>query len=186
MGQRVVRQEDGTLRQVSADKFLENTGTQSLRAYIDRSQTAVAKWVALRPILEVCDRNQSYEGGGRRRYPKWSQTAARKLSCTLKEISVAAMERRWKSGRRGGGGQYRDEEESEHGARSNGSQDDGTETGDAQVGERSCVAARRKYTGEWTGADTSTLTKRKSGGGRRRAERVKKSRLTYVTINDGV
>ena len=96
------------------------------------------------------------------------------------------MEWHWKSGRRGGGGQYRDEEESEHGARSDGSQDDGTETGDAQVVEQFCVAARRKYTGEWPGACASTPTKRKSDGGRRRAERIKKSRLTYVTINDGV
>ena len=65
----------------------------------------------------------------------WRQTAARKqLSATLKEISAAARERNWKSGRRlerrGGD---RDAEESEDRAGSDGSQYSGTEIGDAQV-----------------------------------------------------
>ena len=173
-GQRVVRREDGTLMQVSADKVLEKTGTQSLRAYIDMSQTAVAKWVVLRPILEVCDRETSYKGGGRRRYPKWRQKASRKqLSCTLKEILASAMEQRWKSGRFGGRGQYREAEESEDEAGNNGSWDAGTETGEAQVGEGSFVAARRKYTGKWPGAGAGTLPRQKSGGGQRRAVRLR-------------
>ena len=72
----------------------------------------MAEWVALRPILEVYDREKCYEGGGRRRYPWWRQTAARKqLSATLKEISAAARERRWKSGRRGRGRGDRDTED---------------------------------------------------------------------------
>ena len=69
------------------------------------------------PILEVCDRKTGYAGGRRRREPWWRQTAARKqLDATLKEILVAARERRWKSGRCGEGGGDRDTDESEYGA----------------------------------------------------------------------
>ena len=75
-------------------------------------------------------------GGGGCQEPWWGQTAARKqLSATLKEISEAARERRWKSGRRGEGRGYRDAEESEDGAGRDGSQDSDTETGYAQVVE---------------------------------------------------
>ena len=106
----------------------------------------VEEWVVLRPILEVCDRGTGSEGGGMRWEPRWRQTAARKkLSATLKYISAAARERRWKSGRRGDiGGWERDVEESEYGAGSNESWYAGKETGDAAVGEWSCVEARRK------------------------------------------
>ena len=62
--QRVVWQEDGTWRQVEAEKALEKAGTQSLGTYIDRRQATVAEWVALRTILEVCDIETGYEGGG--------------------------------------------------------------------------------------------------------------------------
>ena len=96
----------------------------------------MAEWVALRPILEVCNRETGYKGGGRRRETWWRQTAAiKQLSATLKYILVAARERCWKPVRRGGGGGDRDAEESEYGSRINGSRDAGTETGDAQVGE---------------------------------------------------
>ena len=111
-GQRAVRREDGTWRQVEEDKVFKKTGTQSLGNYIYRRQTTVAEWVTLRPILEVCDRETGYEGGGRRREPWWRETAARKqLSATLKDISSAERERYWKSGRRGGGGGDRYAEE---------------------------------------------------------------------------
>ena len=63
MEQRAVRQEDGTWRQVSAEKFLDNSVTPSPGTYIDRRQETVSEWVALRPILEVCDRETCYEGG---------------------------------------------------------------------------------------------------------------------------
>ena len=66
-GQRVVRQEDGTWRQVKAYNFLEKLVTQPLGTYIDRRQATVAKWVALLPILEVCERETDYKEGGRRR-----------------------------------------------------------------------------------------------------------------------
>ena len=55
----------------------------------------MTEWVALRPILEFCDRETGYEGRERRWYPWWRQTAARKqLSDTFKNISEAARERR--------------------------------------------------------------------------------------------
>ena len=66
---------------------------------------------------------------------------------TLKDISAAARERRWRYVRRGGGGGDRDAYESEYGAGSDGYWYAGTETGDSQVGKLSCVDARRKYIG---------------------------------------
>ena len=136
MGQRAVRRKERNWRQVAAEKVLEKAGTHSLGAYTDRRQTTVAEWVELRPILEVCDRDTSYKGRGRCREPWWRQTADRKyLSARLKEIPEAARERRWKSGRHGGGGIDRDAEESEDGAGIDRSRDAGTETGDSQVGK---------------------------------------------------
>ena len=62
--------------------------------------------------------------------------ARKQLSATLKDISAAAKEQRWKSGRRGEiGGGDRDVKESEYGASCDGSKSSGTETGDAQVAE---------------------------------------------------
>ena len=60
--------------------------------------------------------------------------AINQLSAMLKDILATVRERRWKSVWRGRCGGYRDAEESEDGARSNGSQDSGMDTGDAQVG----------------------------------------------------
>ena len=92
--------------------------------------------MTLSPILDVCDRETGYKGGGRHREPWWRQTAAiNQLSATLKWILEAARERRWKSGRRGGRGGDRDTEESEDGAGRYGSRDSGIEKGGAQVGE---------------------------------------------------
>ena len=86
--------------------------------------------------LGKCDRETGYEGEGRRRVT-WRQTAARKqLSGMLKDISAAARERRWKSGRGDrDGGLELDAEESEDGAGSYGSQDAWTKTGYYQVGK---------------------------------------------------
>ena len=42
-------------------------GTQTLGAYIDKRQTTVAEWVALRPILNLYNRDTGYKGGGSRR-----------------------------------------------------------------------------------------------------------------------
>ena len=69
--------------------------------------------------------------------PWWMKTVAiNRLSPTLKDISASARERRWKSGRRGGGrGGDRDTEESEDEAGSDGSWGARMDIGDAQVGE---------------------------------------------------
>ena len=138
-----VRQKDRTCRQVSEEKVLEKAGTQTPCTYIGKSQAIVAVRVALCPILEVCDRETGYKGVGRRWGPGWRQTTAiKQLIDTLKDILAAERERRWKSGRCGkSGGGDRDTEESEYGAGSDGSRDAGTETGDTQVGELSCVDA---------------------------------------------
>ena len=99
--QGAVRKKDGAWRQVSADTAPEKAGTQPLGTYIDRRQATVAEWVVLHPILEFCERETGYKVGERLREPWW-----RKLGATLKDISAAARERRWKYGRRGkiGGG----------------------------------------------------------------------------------
>ena len=87
----------------------------------------MAEWVALRPILEVYDKDTGYEGDGRCQEPWWRQMAAiKQLSATLKCILAAEMEQRWKSGRRGGGGGNRDADDSDDGAGSDGSRDAGT------------------------------------------------------------
>ena len=51
-----VRQKDRTWRQESAETVLEKSGTQPLGTYNDRRQAIVVEWVALRHILEVCDK----------------------------------------------------------------------------------------------------------------------------------
>ena len=75
-----VRQEDGTWRQVASEKVPEKSRTQYLGTYIDRRQATVVEWVALRPILDVCDRETGYEGGGSRQVPWWRQMASIKIS----------------------------------------------------------------------------------------------------------
>ena len=86
-GQRAVRQEDGTWRQVTAEKVLEKAGTQYLGTYVDRRQATVVEWVAPRPILKVCDNDTYYKGGGRRCEQRWRKMATiKQLSDTLKEI----------------------------------------------------------------------------------------------------
>ena len=135
-GRRAMQQEDGKYRKVEAEKLLKKAGTQSLGTYIERRQEKVAGWVASRPILEVCDREKDYEGGGSRREPWWRQTVTiKQLVATLKDILATARDRRWKSVRSGRGGGDRDVEESEYGSGRNGSWDARTDTSDAQVGE---------------------------------------------------
>ena len=90
------------------------------------------------------DTKESKDGAGSDDSRDDGMETGKQLSATLKDILAAARERRWKSGRLGGGGLDRYVEESEDGAGRNWSRDAGTETGDTQVGERSCVAARRK------------------------------------------
>ena len=64
---------------MTAEKVInKGAGTQTLGTYIDRRQATVAEWVALRPILDIYDRDKVYEGGGRHHEPWRRQTAARK------------------------------------------------------------------------------------------------------------
>ena len=86
--------------------------------------------------MEVCNKDICYKGGGRHRAPWCQKTAARKhLSAILKEILLAARERRWKSGRHDEGGGGREVAKLKFNAGSEGPRYAGTEKGDAQVGE---------------------------------------------------
>ena len=128
------RQMDGTWRSVAAKRVLKEAVTQTLGTYIDKRQMTVAEWVALRPIIEICDRETGYKGGGRRCEPWWRKTAAwKELSTRLEEISAAERARRWEYGRRGKGGRDREVVESDAG--SDGTRYAGTEAYDSQVGE---------------------------------------------------
>ena len=53
----------------------------------------VAEWVALRPILEVCEKDSVYVGGGKLQEPWWQKEAAeQQLGATLKNISAAVRD----------------------------------------------------------------------------------------------
>ena len=52
-------------QQVTEESVLQGAGTRSFRKYVDRQQTAVAEWVALQTIFDVCVRDMGYEGGWR-------------------------------------------------------------------------------------------------------------------------
>ena len=80
------------------DKLLKESGTHYLGEYIDRRQAEVAYWVVLMKILEVCNKDTGYEGGG------WQTAAMKQLSDMLKEILVEARVRHCKSSRHGEGG----------------------------------------------------------------------------------
>ena len=80
-------------------------GTETLGTYTDKQQETVVYWVALRPIIDICNRETGYQGGGRRRELWWRQTAAQnQLIATLEDILAAAKARNWESGRCGKGG----------------------------------------------------------------------------------
>ena len=71
-------------------------GTETLGTYTDKQQETVVYWVALRPIIDICNRETGYEGGGRRRELWWRQTAAQnQLSATLEDILAAAKAQNW-------------------------------------------------------------------------------------------
>ena len=55
------RQRDRTWRSESSTKVLKEARNQTLGAYIDKRQETVAEWVALRPMLEICDRKMGYK-----------------------------------------------------------------------------------------------------------------------------
>ena len=50
------RQRGGTRRSAAVDSVLKVVGTQTLGMYVDKRQEIVSEWVALRPIIKVCNR----------------------------------------------------------------------------------------------------------------------------------
>ena len=56
MGQKSKRQREGTRRSVVEVGVIKESETHTLWLYIDKRQATVAKWVVLRPILEIFDR----------------------------------------------------------------------------------------------------------------------------------
>ena len=76
---------------------------KTLRGYIARRKATVAEWVFLLPILNFCVKETGFEDGGGAQEQWWCQTnLERQMKNKLKEISVAARERRQqKFGRRG-------------------------------------------------------------------------------------
>ena len=94
----------------------------------------MTEWVPLRLILEICNRETGYKGGGRRRELWWYKMAAWKLlSATLDEMLEEARAWSCESGRRGGGGRGREVAESDAGR--DGPRYSGMDTGEARIGE---------------------------------------------------
>ena len=94
-----------TWKKEGADMVLQATGENPLRGYIERRQAAVAEWVDLQLLFEVCAEETGFDGGGRAREQWWRQIAVkRQLKTTLKYILEAARELRQREfGRRGEG-----------------------------------------------------------------------------------
>ena len=67
---------------------------QSTVTYIGRKQATVAQCVALRPLFEVCERGEWYEGGGRRREAWWRQEATEKQ---LRDTLENSQEAKWRN-----------------------------------------------------------------------------------------
>ena len=73
MGKQARRLGDGKWETPRAEGVREAEVTKSEITYIGRRQANVAKWVALRPLFEVCAREKGYTGGGHRREAWWRQ-----------------------------------------------------------------------------------------------------------------
>ena len=67
MGKQARRRRYVTWETPGAEGVREATWTQLARIYIGRRQASMAKWVALRPLFEMCARETWYEGVGCRR-----------------------------------------------------------------------------------------------------------------------
>ena len=71
-------------------------GTQTLGTYIYKRQETLAEWVALRPILEVYDKETGYKGRvGRRGLWWWQKAAWNQLSVMLEDILAVVRARCW-------------------------------------------------------------------------------------------
>ena len=96
IGKKKKWQRDWTWISEAAARVLNKAVTHTLGDYIDKRQETVVEWVALRTILDICNRETGYEGGVRRREPWWWHTVAqKKLSMTLKYILAATRAWRW-------------------------------------------------------------------------------------------
>ena len=70
-------------------------GTQLVMTYIGRHQATLEKWVALRPIFEMCAGDKDYKGSGYRRDNWWHQEATGKqIKSILEGLSQEAKRRR--------------------------------------------------------------------------------------------
>ena len=95
MGNQARRKADRTWVTPKSEVLWEAAVTQLEITYIRRRQGAVAQWVALRPIFEVCTRRAGYSGGERRRDAWWRQEAVEThIRETLEEISWEARRSR--------------------------------------------------------------------------------------------
>ena len=63
-GNRAQRKADGGLVTPRTQVVQEEVGTQLAMNYIGRQQGAVAQWVELQTIFEICAGEKGYEGGG--------------------------------------------------------------------------------------------------------------------------
>ena len=98
MGKTARRQWDGIWKKEGALIYLKETGMNTLGDYINRWQTTVVEWVALRPIYEVFEKEMGYNGEGRRGDLWWRQTVPRaQLRATIEIIFTAARARRQES-----------------------------------------------------------------------------------------
>ena len=53
---------DDSWWRVAEESMLQAERTKTINNYIDKRQSTVAGWVALRPILNVCAKETGYEG----------------------------------------------------------------------------------------------------------------------------
>ena len=60
---------------LSAGEVLRASRMRTSATYIVQSQGAVAQWVDLHPIFEVCAREQGFDEGGRQMRPWWTRGA---------------------------------------------------------------------------------------------------------------
>ena len=99
-----MRQRDGSWRKVPAQIVLQRSGTQALRAYVDRGQATVEEWVTTWHIFDICTQEIGYKGGDRLLVPWWRQKSAEDhLRFTVEAILAAAkVRRRHESGRHDG------------------------------------------------------------------------------------
>ena len=71
-----------TWKKEGEERVLQATGENPLRGYIERRQAAVAEWVDLQLLFEVCAEETGFDGGGRAREQWWHQIAVKGVGHT--------------------------------------------------------------------------------------------------------